>query len=147
MGDDSGFSVADFYNRSDGDILLLRTPSVSSIELLQAMFTRLAQNPGLRLDLSTEIGMPIGGVGEVIAECDERIGDFDKAIHIKKRRDGLPTLHWRRGPSGWQWCAELMQPLIDGGRAGKGQGHQYLAQSSVDDADIEVDFDPASGTA
>lgn len=142
MDEDLGFTVADFYNRSDGDVLLLRTPSRRSIRRLQEMFLRLAQNPGLRLKLSEEIGIPIGGVAEVVAECDEQVGDLDKGIHVRQQSNELPILHWRRGPSGWQWCAELMQPLIEKDRA----GHQYLGQSSSDDGDIEVEFDPASRT-
>ena len=132
-----GFTVAQLYEGADGLTLLLRTSSVGSIERLQQTFTRLADNPGLRLDLCDEIGTPIHGVIRVILECDEGVGDFDKSLRVKRvRKATLPSIEWRRGASGWQWCAELMQPLIDH----EGSGHQYLSQSLSDDAGVEVDF-------
>ena len=48
MANELSFTVADFYERSDGRVLLLRIASSESILQLQELFTRLARAPGLR---------------------------------------------------------------------------------------------------
>jgi hypothetical protein len=130
------FDVADLYERSDGLVLLLRTTSLEAIAELRDLFTRLAETPGLQVDLASEIGTKIGGTSSAVMECAEGIGFGAKGIHVKRERGAdLPKFLWRLSPDGWQRCAEMMEPLLE-----PGSGHQYLGQGSADDADVEVDF-------
>ena len=47
------------------------------------------------------------------------------------------TIGWSRGPSGWEWCAELVDPLLSSAATGH---FQYMTQSAWDETEIKLEY-------
>jgi hypothetical protein len=125
-----------FYKASDGPRIMLFGPMDVDLVALQRCFRELSEGgKDIRLDREPFV-IPFGGV-ELVAKC------LGSSVGIKKlrRQQGLVKksndaahFEWRRSAEGWDEIVELMNGLIRSAVS----SHQYLADSTYDDAIIVV---------
>lgn len=124
-----------FYEGSDGPRIMLFGPAHMDLHGLQSLFRKLAGGEGPFELHSLPFIKPFGGV-KITAICSGSIfEERGKAQGITKIRSaGANQYEWRRTAEGWDYLAELIDPLVKEGA----QGHQYLTRYPGEDAIVVV---------
>jgi hypothetical protein len=126
---ESALIAGDYYQGTYGPTIILIASTSAACVWLQNIFLELATG-GRSRTLTAEPEVLFTNVESI--EMVGRTGG--PRVALGRRDDGTErTFVWSATPDGWQYLAELIQPLCDGG-----VGHHYLAEGKDDVALIEL---------
>ena len=128
----------DYYESSDGHIIILVSKTESSIELLRDIVKQLVAEDQLEIDLGAEPGIELLGLTSfVLMSNDLKDKTFEQSVFIKRvRGKDEPQAGWVKSRERWKDTLELIDGLIASG----GGKHQYLEEPFSEDAVIELSY-------
>lgn len=129
--DEAPLVIGDFYEGVYGPTIILILMSRAAGAWFQAILRELASG-GPPKRLTSDPNVHVAHLGEI--EMTTRTSDPQVAV---KRRDadGKASFVWSATRQGWQYLADLTQPLCT-----SGAGHHYLTDDNDDDCLIELSF-------
>lgn len=121
------------YPGSDGPRIMLFGPADVDFRPLQDLFRALSKNEGPFEMHNLDFIAAFSGTRIVAACSGSRYKDsFGKPQGIWRAGDSENEYVWQKTAEGWDYLAELIEPLVCGSRS----GHQYLSSYPSENAII-----------
>jgi len=124
-----------YYSGSDGPRIMLFGPANVDFRPLQELFRALSRNEG-PFEMHNLDNIVVFGGTRIVASCSgSRFKDpSGKPQGIRRTGDSENHFIWQKTAEGWDYLAELIEPLVSGSRS----GHQYLSSYPSEDAIVVV---------
>jgi len=124
----------DLHGGAYGPTVLIYSDLRDDLLALRGVFGRLSSRECDEVCLGAALGAATTGLKDLeLTATDEHPSG---AVRRIERGSDLPFLRWECVPDDWDWCAKLVDALVERGAP----AHQYLTTEGVGDALVQVEF-------